>query len=78
MDFTFSFGWMAAGLVITLAGGAIVIFYRQIAQGLASGVASYDRVKLVGIITVVVGLAVTMNIHILILEFIVGLVTGKL
>ena len=78
MDFTFNFGWMIAGLVIAAAGGAIVFFYRQIAHGLVNGVSSYERVKLFGVITIIVGLAVAMNLHIIILTFIVSLLTGKL
>lgn len=73
MDFTFDFGWMVGGLFIALAGGLIVIFYRQIADNLANGVSSYDRVKLFGIITIVVGLLVTANLHILILTLITNL-----
>ena len=68
---------MAAGLVITVIGVLIVVFYRQIAENLASGVASYDRVKLVGIITAVVGLLVTANLHILILTLIFNLMFGQ-
>ena len=70
MDFTFDFGWMVGGLAITFAGGLIVIFYRQIADNLAGGVSSYDRVKLFGVITIVVGLLVTANLHILLLTLI--------
>lgn len=72
MDFTFDFGWMMAGILITLAGGAIVVFYKQIADNLASGVSSYERVKLFGIITAVIGLLVTANLHILILQLFVS------
>ena len=77
MDFTFSFGWMAAGIAITIAGGLIVVFYRQIADNLAHGVSSYDRVKLFGIITAVVGLLVTANLHILVLTLIFNLLFGQ-
>lgn len=77
MDFTFDFGWMVGGLVIAAAGGAIVIFYRQIAENLANGVSSYERVKLFGIITIVVGLIVTANLHTFILTLLVRLITGK-
>lgn len=73
MDFTFNFGWMIGGIVIAIAGGLIVVFYRQIAENLASGVSSYDRVKLFGIITVVVGLLVTANLHIMVLTLITNL-----
>lgn len=77
MDFTFSFGWMAGGLAIALAGGLIVVFYRQIAENLANGVSSYEKVKLFGVITVIVGLLVTANLHIFVLNLIVKLMFGK-
>lgn len=77
MDFEFSFGWMFGGIAITIAGGLIVIFYRQIAENLANGVSSYDRVKLFGVITVIVGLLVTANLHIFILQLIVHLLFNK-
>lgn len=77
MDFTFSFGWMFGGLAIALAGGLIVFFYRPIAENLANGVSSYEKVKLFGVITVVVGLLVTMNLHIFILTFITNLLFGR-
>ncbi|MBQ6375758.1 hypothetical protein IJJ37_02430 [Candidatus Saccharibacteria bacterium] len=77
MDFTFDFGWMVGGLVIAAAGGAIVLFYRQIAENLANGVASYERVKLFGIITIVVGLLITANLHTFILTLLVHLITGR-
>ena len=77
MEYEFSLGWMFGGLVITLAGGLIVVFYKQIADNLANGVSSYDRVKLFGIITAVVGLLITANLHTFILRLIVNLLFGK-
>lgn len=77
MDFTFDFGWMALGLVIAAAGGAVVFFYRQIAENLANGVSSYEHVKLFGVITIIVGLLITANLHTFVLSLIVHLVTGK-
>lgn len=77
MDFEFSFGWMFGGLAIALAGGLIVIFYRQIAENLANGVSSYERIKLFGVITVIVGLIVTANLHVFLLTLIVKLMFGK-
>lgn len=77
MDFTFDFGWMIGGLVIAAAGGAIVFFHRQIAENLANGVSSYDKVKLFGVITIVVGLLVTMNLHTFILTLIVHWIRGN-
>ena len=77
MDFTFSIGWLIGGLLIAAAGGAVVFFHRQISETLASGVSSYEKVKLFGVITIVVGLLVAMNLHTLILGLLVHLITGK-
>lgn len=77
MDFTFDFGWMFGGLGIALAGGLIVVFYKQIADNLANGVSSYEHVKLFGVITVIVGLLITANLHIFLLQLIVKLLFGK-
>ena len=77
MDFTFDFGWMIGGLGIAIAGGLIVIFYRQIAENLANGVSSYEHVKLFGVITIIVGLLITANLHIFILQLIVNWILKK-
>ena len=77
MNFEFSLGWMFGGLAITLAGGLIVIFYRQIAENLVNGVSSYDKVKLFGVITIVVGLLVTANLHTFLLTLLVKLLFGR-
>ena len=76
MDFTFSIGWLLGGLAIAAAGTAIVFFHRQIADNMASGVSSYDKVKLFGVITIVVGLLTAMNLHTFILTLIVNLIRG--
>lgn len=77
MDFTFDFGWMIGGVVIAAAGGAIVYFHKQIADNLASGVSSYEKVKLFGVITTVIGLIIMANLHTLILTFLVNIITGN-
>lgn len=77
MDFEFSLGWMFGGLAIAIAGGLIVFFYRPIAENLANGVSSYEHVKLFGVITVIVGLLVTANLHIFFLELIVQLLFNR-
>ena len=76
MDWSFSIGWVFGGLLIAAAGGAIVVFHQKIADNLASGVSSYDKVKLFGVITAVVGLIVAMNLHTLILTLIVNIIRG--
>lgn len=77
MDFTFSIGWLVGGLVIAVAGGIVVFFYRQIADNLANGVSSYTNVKKFGVVTIIVGLLVAANLHTFLLTLLVKLITGK-
>ena len=74
MDWNFSFGWVFLGLIIFSVGGAIVLFYRQIADNFASGVSSYNRVKLWGLIIAGVGLLIMTNLHTLLLSLFVNLI----
>ena len=62
--------------MIAAAGGLVVIFYQKIADNLAGGVRSYDRVKLFGVITIVVGLLIAANLHTLILTLLVNFIRG--
>lgn len=77
MSYEFSLGWLFGGLAITLAGGLVVVFYKQIADGLANGVSSYDKVKLFGIIAIVIGLICTANLHTFVLSLLVKLMFGR-
>ena len=77
MDFTFSIGWMFGGLGIALAGGLVVIFYRAIADNLAGGVSSYEKVKLFGVVTIIVGLLIASNLMSFILTWLTKLLFGK-
>ena len=77
MDYEFSFGWLAGGLAIALAGGLIVVFYKQIADGLVNGVSSYDKVKLFGIVVIIVGFLFASNLFFFLLDMIAKLMFGK-
>ena len=77
MEYEFNLGWMMVGLVITIAGALVVFFYRPIAENVANGVSSYDKVKLFGIIAIIVGLLTTSNLLLFILRLIFGLLLGK-
>ena len=77
MDFTFSIGWMFGGLAIALVGGLIVFFYRPIAENLANGVSSYEKIKLFGVITIVVGFLVASNLMSFILTWLVSVMFGR-
>ncbi|MBR2710323.1 hypothetical protein IKF02_01665 [Candidatus Saccharibacteria bacterium] len=77
MDFTFSLGWMFGGIGIILAGGLVVIFYRQIAENLANGVSSYEKVKLFGIITIVIGFLVATNLFSFVMTALIRLLFNR-
>ena len=77
MDWNFSFGWFAAGVVILIIGTCITVFYEKISNNIASGVSSYQHVKLFGIIMAVVGLLIMANLHTLILSLFVQLVFNR-
>jgi hypothetical protein len=77
MSWEFSIGWFMLGVLILAAGAAIVLFYRQISYGLASGISSFDNVKLFGIVTCIVGLLIMSNLHTFLLNALVNLVFGR-
>ena len=76
MKYEFSLSWMFGGLAIALVGALIVIFYRQIADNLVNGVSSYSKVKLFGVITIIIGLLCTANLHTFLLGGLVKLIFG--
>lgn len=77
MNYEFSLGWLFGGIAIAIVGALIVIFYKQIADNLVNGVSSYDKVKLTGVITIIVGLLCTANLHTFLLGLLVNLMFGK-
>ena len=76
MDFTFSIWWFLAGVAIFAIGLVITRFYKQVADNLVFGVASYNKVKLVGVITSVAGLVIMFNLHTLILDLLANVFFG--
>ncbi len=67
MEYTFSWGAFFIGILILLAGAALAIWYRPIADNFGSGVSSYDRYRMWGLIACGVGLLVMVNLHSIIL-----------
>lgn len=73
MGWSFSFGWMFAGLLVMVAGALIVIYYQKVAESFLNGVTDYEKTKLIGIIVVVVGLILVTNLHTVLLTAFVNL-----
>lgn len=74
MEWNFSFSAFFIGLAILVFGTLLVIFHQKLADNLASGVTSYDKFKLAGIIFIAVGLFVMVNLHTLLLTWLVDLI----
>jgi hypothetical protein len=74
MQWTFSWGWFFGGIAIAIAGLIMVKFHRQIADNLAGGIQSYDKIKLWGVVAVIGGFVIMANLHSLLLYFIFHLI----
>ena len=66
-------GWLFVGILIMIGGALVALFYKPIADNLASGVNSYQNVKKFGIITIIVGFLVAVSLHTLFLNFFISL-----
>ena len=67
MQYEFSIGTFFVGILILVASAAFVRWHQVIADNMASGVSSYDRFKMWGLIGCGVGLLVMVNLHTFIL-----------
>lgn len=77
MDWTFNIGWVFLGLLIVGVGAVIVFYHQKIANNIASGISSYDRTKLFGVLAIILGLLIMTNLHTLILTTLVNLVINR-
>ena len=73
MGWSFSLGWAFVGLLVMAAGALIVVYYQKFAENFLDGVKDYEKTKLIGIITVVVGLILLTNLHTVLLTAFVNL-----
>jgi len=72
MEYIFSWSWFGIGALILLAGAALTAWYRPIADNFGSGVVSYERFRMWGLIAVGIGFLVMVNVHTLLLGWILG------
>jgi len=63
MEYTFDWGAFILGILILAASGALVVYYRPIADNFGSGAASYDSYRIWGLIGCGLGLVVMLNLH---------------
>ena len=74
MDWNFSIGWLILGLLIAGVGTVIIVKYQWIADNLSSGVVVYQKTKLIGLITILIGFIVMTNLHTFLLTALVKII----
>ena len=74
VEWTFNVGWMMIGLLVFAGGGAIVALHQKIADSMMAGTVDYQRVKIVGLIVIGLGMILMMNLHTLMLSWLVNLI----
>ena len=72
MGYEFTWSAFAIGILILSGGAALIAWHRPIADAMASGVSSYERFKFWGLIACGLGIAVMLNLHVMILRWIFG------
>lgn len=74
--YEFSLTWFFIGIAVAVGGAMLMRFYKEVADNFGSGVGSYQRYKLVALITCISGILIMFNLHNLVLGFIANLIFG--
>jgi hypothetical protein len=74
--YEFSILWFFIGLAVTALGIAFLRFYKEVADNMGNGVASYDHYKIAALIVCGAGILMTFNLHNLVIGFIANLIFG--
>ena len=74
--YEFSWMWFFIGIATIVAGVLFMRFYKEIADNMGSGAASYQRYKLVALGICAVGMIMMFNVHNLVIGFIANLIFG--
>lgn len=75
--YEFSWSWFFIGTLVTAASAAVVVWYRPISDNLGSGASSYDRFKFWGLIGVLVGFVMMLNLHTVLLTLFFNSLFGR-
>ena len=74
--YSFSWLWLFIGAIIAVVGAMILKYYDKVADAMGSGVAYYQRWKIVGLVTFAAGVLIALNLHTLVIEFVGRLIFG--
>lgn len=72
MEYKFNAAWFIVGLLIICTGALFLRYHQWVADNFGGGIGSYDRYKLAGVIMIVFGLLSMVNLHTLILGWVLG------
>ncbi len=72
--YEFSFNAFFFGLLVLIAGGLVVIFHQKLADNLASGISSYERFKMWGLIICGIGVVIMTSLHSILLNTLINMV----
>ncbi len=72
MEYEFSIAWFVVGFLVVVTGGVFLKYHQFVADNLGGGMGSYDRYKLAAVITIGVGLIAMVNLHTLLLGWLLG------
>jgi len=72
MEYKFSLAWFVAGFLIVVVGGLFMKYHQWVADNFGGGIGSYDRYKLAALITIAFGLIAMVNLHTILLGWILG------
>ena len=75
--YEFSFGAFILGIIIIIASGVLVLFHQKFADNLGSGVSSYERFKLAGLIGCGIGFMIMTSLHSIPLNMLVDMVFNR-
>ena len=62
MEYKFNAAWFIVGMMIVIIGTLFMRYHQWVADNFGGGVGSYDKYKLVALITIIVGLVSSINL----------------
>lgn len=68
MYYSFNVPWFIVGIIVTAVGLALVRYYKEACDNFAWGAHSYQKCKLIGLATCMVGILMIFNLHSLLLS----------
>jgi len=74
--YEFSWMWFVIGFAVVIGGIFFLRYYKQVADNIGSGVASYERYKIVALCVSGAGILMMFNLHNLVIGFIANLIFG--